>query len=624
MRFHIRVIVYLLAAAPLGAQWRALGPFGGPAAVVQADPHRSDVVIAATSNALLFRSTDGGYFWKPLPFPAQLQGTLHAFVIDPNARDVFYAGLTSDWPDYRGVYRTRDGGQTWQLLKGLGNKEVWSIALWPEDSRVMAAGTGDGVYLSRDGGENWRRISPAENRELQPVVSLAFDPANSNVIYAGTTHLPWKTANGGGAWYSIHRGMADDSDIFSIEVERKRTAYVYASACSGIYRSQNSGGQWRKLTGAQGASYRTYFVAQDPRYAGVLYAGTNHGLTRSDNGGATWRQLSTNATRWITFDTFHPWRVFVVTDDGIFRSNDRGKTFQAASDGFCNRYLPGLAAADNSIYTAADGSIFQLPNGMGPWRKVVPVSKVQAFAIATAPGNSQLLYAAGYRALLASADGGRTWTSLPAPAPDSRITALLALPGRLLAGTDAGLFHSGNGGKSWNAAGLPVAKPAIRAFARVDRESVAAITSFGLFFSRDGVNWKSAGVVQGNPEILGVASAGGGTLFAATSRGLVRSDDSGSSWHAAGGSLDGNTVSAVAAHPARLGVVFAAQYGNIYVSNDNGRTWRRIPTEGLLMTTIRELQLLPGTPDRLYALTKGQGVFGLPLEARASIFSTAP
>ena len=76
------------------------------------------------------------------------------------------------------------------------------------DSQTVYADTG--VFLTENAGLTWRRISPAENRELQPVVSIAFDPKNANILYVGTPHLPWKTNDGGSSWRSVHLGMIDD------------------------------------------------------------------------------------------------------------------------------------------------------------------------------------------------------------------------------------------------------------------------------------------------------------------------------------------------------------------------------------------------------------------------------
>ena len=205
-------------SSPLWAGWDAIGPFGGSAAVVQVDGHHRGTVFAATSNAQIFRSDDDGDSWRSIPFPAQLRATLHAFVVDPQNAGVQLAGLSSDTPEYSGIFRSADGGLTWKRISEGDLQAVWSIAIWPLDSRVLAAGTQDGAFVSRDAGENWSRAT-LPGLGPKPVVSLAFDPTDSKILYAGTPHLPWKTLDGGVTWNSIHTGMLDDSDVFSIDVD---------------------------------------------------------------------------------------------------------------------------------------------------------------------------------------------------------------------------------------------------------------------------------------------------------------------------------------------------------------------------------------------------------------------
>ena len=91
--------------------------------------------------------------------------------------------------------------------------------------------------------------------------------------------------------------MLDDSDVFSIDIDRRNPRRVLASACSGIYRSLSAGAMWGKLRGSADASFRTYVVAHDPHVAGRVWAGTTHGLMRSPDGGTTWRTVSRHSVK---------------------------------------------------------------------------------------------------------------------------------------------------------------------------------------------------------------------------------------------------------------------------------------------------------------------------------------
>jgi len=615
------------------AGWQAVGPFGGAAAVVQVDPHHPDTVLAATNNALLFRSINAGDRWEAVPFAAQLHSVLHAFVLDPNQPDTYLIGVSGDVPQNSGLFRTTDAGATWTLIPALAGKEVWSIAVWPRDSKVLVAGTHGGIFMTRDGGDNWRLISDPSNQEMTVMVSLAFDPQDSNIIYAGTPHLPWKTTNGGVTWYSVHTGMLDDSDVFSINVDRGSPERVFASACSGIYNSLNGGKSWTKLTGARGASYRTYFVSQDPREPETVFAGTTHGLVKSADGGKTWRQLSMHLTRYVAFDLLRPQRIFVATDDdGIERSDDEGETLVAANQGFCNRHLPSLAVAGNALYTNTiyepeNGGIFRLQAEGGGWEHLARPSGLlgqQVLALAPDGANPARLYAAGYSSLLVSADSGKNWAALPATLGKSRVTALLPPDTGsrfILAATESGLFRAPDGAKAWKRVELPAATQNVRYLIRLDSARVAAISPAGLFMSEDGVQWQAASPLPGNAEPYALVALERNILLAATSSGLMRSEDLGRSWESVLGGLQQGTVRTVYKHPSRPGVLFAAQYGDVYQSQDDGHSWSRISPDKSEVS-IRELAIVPSQSDRLFVLTQRQGVFALPLEVLASGAST--
>ncbi len=246
------------------------------------------MVVAAARNGLLFVSTNGGAGWSNIPFSGQFTGALHALEVDPRAKGPWYVGIEGDHPWTSGVYKTSDQG-AFVESSCLDSRDKlsgrWRFHL-PEHPDVIAAGTADGVFRSDDAGVHWTRISPESNLDLRPVVSLAFDPSSDAILYAGTTHLPWKTTDGGSTWKSIHTGMLDDSDVFSIVVDPKNPQMVYASACSGAYHSPDGAGRWTKFVTPTGA-FRTYFVAVDPRAEGVIFAGTSEGLLRSGDSGHT-------------------------------------------------------------------------------------------------------------------------------------------------------------------------------------------------------------------------------------------------------------------------------------------------------------------------------------------------
>jgi photosystem II stability/assembly factor-like uncharacterized protein len=458
--------IVLLICRPLSAAWVPLGPFGGAASVVAGDPHSPQTFVAGTRNALLFRSRDAGQTWESLSFPAQLHATLNALVIDPQREGGYLAGLSSDRPEYSGVLRSTDSGATWRQVPGLRNQHVRAIAFKRADSKIVAAGTDSGVFLSQDNGVTWSRISDPENRQLSPITALAFDSNDSSILYAGTPHLPWKTSDAGASWQSVHSGMLDDSDLFSIQVDRNRPQRVFAAACSGTYRSLNGGMTWTRLTSTADASHRTYVVAQDPQHENVWFAGTTDGIFRSPDGGTTWEKVAAFTTRSITFDMGRLGRILIATDQaGILRSQDGGRTWQAINRGFCNRRLaawpaklmppkaPGKAADTPKWKTcpsAQCGDVYDVVStrdrlvaattfglqasddlgaSWGALRGELESDTIQA--ICRHPAKPEVLFAAKYAVIYRSNDGGRTWTKISEqPEPVSSVKKLMIVPGQ--------------------------------------------------------------------------------------------------------------------------------------------------------------------------------------------------
>jgi photosystem II stability/assembly factor-like uncharacterized protein len=603
------------------AQWKALGPFGGSAALVQVDPHTSGTIIAGTNNALLFRTRDGGETWEPLSFPAQLRAVLHALVIHPRSADVYLAGISPESPAASGLLRSTDGGAVWQSVPAFRNVQVRAIALYRGDPQVMAAGTDSGIFQTRDGGLNWIRISPADNSELRPVVSVAFDPKDRDTIYAGTPHLPWKTTDGGATWHSVHTGMIDDSDVFSILVDRNRPRRVFASACSGIYRSFNGGSTWTRLPTAKDASYRTYTIVQDPQYENILFAGTTHGMIRSGDGGATWERIAAYATRSIAFDLRRLGRIYIATDEvGILRSDNNGRTWHQVNHGFCNRRLTPLAVGyHNALYTgttydAADGGLFRLASGAENWSKIAPSTRLfgePILNVVPAAGQRGRLYAVTAGSVAVSRDAGKTWRRLAAPAARLWLTDLFApsrAAGLNISVAGSSLFASPDSATTWKKPRLP-GDADIRSLVSLEPPLMAAISASDIFLSSDAETWIACARMPGGAEVLGIAPLSGPNLLAATSAGLRVSANLGASWRAVGGTLEGNTIQAICRHPVRTSVLFAARYGAIYMSSDRGRSWVRISPDPWPVCSVKQLLVVPGTPDRLFVLTHQQGVF---------------
>ena len=154
---------------------------------------------------------------------------------------------------------------------GVHGKSIRALAMAPSDHNTLVIGALDGVFdpatAARPGSafraENHAAIE--NHSSLRNFVSVAIDPQDPDVIYAGTRHLPWKTIDGGAHWHNLKEGILDDSDVFSIIVDPKVPLRVYASACSGIYKSDNGAETFHRVQGLPHSAIRTRVLHQDPQ-----------------------------------------------------------------------------------------------------------------------------------------------------------------------------------------------------------------------------------------------------------------------------------------------------------------------------------------------------------------------
>lgn len=543
-----------------------------------------------------------------IPFPAQLAGTLHAMEVDP--RSAWYVGIEGNETWKSGVYKTTDAGRTWQQLPGLKGKPIWSLAIFPANPDIVAAGADDGVYLSEDAGANWRRVSPMDNRELRPVVSLAFHPKDAKVIYAGTTHLPWRTTDGGEHWTSIHSGMLDDSDVFSIVVNARNPEIVLSSACSGAYRSTSAGMMWSRMPTPHGA-FRTYFVALDPS-SEAIFAGTTLGLFRSTDEGKTWAKVTSDTVKSIAFEG----RKILMASlhSGVLVSANGGETVREVNQGFSNRSLALLTSAGGVLYAASvyepgEGGLFRSQDFGATWKRVAAEQTTDNFLfLAAKPANPNVVFAANHDAFFGSKDGGRSWIRETSP-PGKATTALVATEdGSLLAGTSSGLFRKTDT-SPWAPVKIGGAARRVQWMESSGHGRIAMVSDGRAFVSENGGReWSACGDGPAGVEFYGISMNAAGSVLAATSHGLLRSADHCATWTLVKQGLEAGTVTSVLFHPTRPGEAYTSQYGKILRSFDGGQHWEPLDDRGRDGLYPARLLIAPGQPDRLVAMFPRRGI----------------
>jgi photosystem II stability/assembly factor-like uncharacterized protein len=347
-RISLGILLSLLSGiGSNGQQWQRLGPPGGMVISLEVGP--DGVVYLGTADGHVFAKEADGRPWELRGrVGTRIDPVVSRLLTDPTEPGVVFASVWYQQPGAGGgVFRSDDAGRTWKIL-GLQNEAVRALESSTSQPPFLVAGARSGVFRSVDSGKTWERISPEGDPELRNVDSLAIDPRDPNVIYAGTYHLPWKTTDGGKSWKSITAGLIDDSDIMSFRVDDRNPDRIFLSACSGIYRSENQGGLWTKLQGVPYAARRTHAIVQDLQNPRTLYAGTTQGLWVTRDAGETWERATPQAGV-INSVAVAPSRgesrerVLIGTESsGVLVSDDSGSTFVASNDGFSHQVVQQL------------------------------------------------------------------------------------------------------------------------------------------------------------------------------------------------------------------------------------------------------------------------------------------
>src|ERR1700678_1118303 len=333
--FLVLAVCFLSTALLATGPWQVLGPDGGDARSLAYDAHNPDHILLGTSTGQMFSSNDGGHTWSRLARLGGDEYVLDHISVDPqDSNKIYVSAWSSSGQQIGEIFRSRDGGSTWQTLPTMHGKSIRAMAMFKGDSNVLVAGALDGVYRSKDGGDTWEHLSPANSTEIKNIESIAVDPKDPNTVYAGTWHLAWKTSDGGANWQHINKGMIDDSDVFSIIVSSANPSEVFASACSGIYKSVSGGDLFEKIKGIPFTARRTRVLKQDPSNPEIVYAGTTEGLWKSMDEGKNWKRVSNPevVVNDVLIDPRNSQRVLLATDrSGALGSDDGAASFTAST-----------------------------------------------------------------------------------------------------------------------------------------------------------------------------------------------------------------------------------------------------------------------------------------------------
>ena len=540
----------------------------------------------------MFTSSDEGSHWQLLSRIGVGQDDVVTHIlIDPRHSNRLYASTWTLYSGGGGVYQSEDAGKSWKVI-GLAHETVRALAQAPTNPRTLVAGSLTGVYRSVDEGATWERITPANHSDLRNFDSVAFDPKDENIIYAGTYHLPWKTTNGGKDWFPIQKGMIDDSDVMSIIVDPTNPDNVHATACSGIYHSVNGAQQWSKYQGIPFVFRRTQLIRQDPTNPQVLYAGTTSGLWKTTNEKDFKRVTPGDwVINSILINPKNPNRIILGTErEGVQISENGGATFTSANVGFHHQHILDVAMDHEhpervlAVLTFDTNAFIATKDGGTSWATLgTGLKRTDLRHVYAAPSGWWASLTGG--GWMKYEEGSGKWVKAGLLVPEAAPVAATAVATSKTITTKSGKKITVPVKKA-----APKAKTAVATLVAFQVNDMAfgndawfAATTGGVLVSKDhGASWKTGGSDSflKQPATSVEVSREGSQVWAVSQRNMLYSADGGSRWEA-------KELSFAAAGNLRLHRVddanlFLTSNMGLYASHDAGRSWNR--------TEVRELQ----------------------------------
>jgi photosystem II stability/assembly factor-like uncharacterized protein len=347
-----------------GLNFRLVGPNqGGRVTTVTGVPSAPGTFYMGEASGGVFRTTDYGETWVPITdgqVPLGSSGSIAVADSDPN---IIYLGTGSDGvrsnvSTGRGVYKTTDGGETWQFVGLYDVGQIGAVRIHPTNPDIVwVAANGDifkptsdrGIYKTTDGGRNWRKTLFVS--DSTGAMDVELQPGNPDVVYAWMSRIerkPWtiisgsyeggfyKSSDGGETWENIRTGLPTDligkGNLAVTAAKPDRIfALIEAKPGGGFYRSDDYGESWEMVSDNPQMIQRPFYyttLGADPTDANVVYGGAES-FFKSTDAGVTWTRIPTphgdNHDIWVNPNDGN---IMVQANDGGANvSTDGGRTW---------------------------------------------------------------------------------------------------------------------------------------------------------------------------------------------------------------------------------------------------------------------------------------------------------
>jgi photosystem II stability/assembly factor-like uncharacterized protein len=688
-------------------KWRMIGPFrGGRTRAVAGVPSQPSVFYVGAVDGGIWKTDDAGRTWKPI-FDDQPTQSIGAIVVAPSDPNIIYVGSGEGLhrPDLsvgNGIYASTDGGRSWTHLGLRDGQQIPDLAVDPKDpNRLFAAVLGHpygpnperGIYRSLDGGKTWQQVLFKD--ENTGGSAVAIDPIRPNVVYAalwqdrlgpwedgnqfqGTGGGLFKSTDGGSTWRKLTQGLPDDTSQVNLTLAASKPDRLYAVAGTnepgayssaaglGVFRSDDAGESWTRITSDPRPALRIGggdlpILRADPSNPDVVYSA---GLVtmKSIDGGKEWRPLrgapggDDYQNLWI--NPVNPDIVALVSDQGALVTLNGGKTWSSwfnqptaqlyhvsTTPTFPYRVCAGQQESGSVCIASRgnDGSITERD-----WR---PVGVIEYGYVAPDPLDPELIYGAG-RAVVSkfhwSTGQVENVSPIAVRGADDRVDRTQPLlfspidPHTLYYAANK-LYRTHDGGMNWetispdlarestgvpssvgtmHAPGVEKRRGVIYALSASPRnvDALWAGTDDGLVWRTGdgGKHWSDVTP----PELtawskvtqIDASHFDDNTAYISVSRMRIddlhpyvfRTRDGGKTWTLINSGLPVDApVNAVREDPQRKGLLFAATESSVWTSRDDGDHWDSLQIN-LPHTSMRDLAI---HGDDLIVATHGRSIW---------------